>query len=287
MDRLVVITGLAGSGKTLAADCLEDLGYYCVDNLPVSLIPQFCDLLRRGRERIARAALVIDAREGRFLEAFPEILHGLRESQFPVHLLLLECSDDVLKRRFSESRRPHPMARGQDTLEQAIASERRALDPLRRVADRIVDTSRFTTHELRAFLKRAYDPLETPEGPRLQVISFGFKYGLPIEADLVFDVRFLPNPYFVDDLRALDGRDGPVREFVQRIELAGQFLDHLESFLEFLIPQYAVEGKSYLTVALGCTGGKHRSVALALELGERLARRGRSAAISHRDLGRE
>jgi len=287
MDRLVVITGLAGSGKTLAADCLEDLGYYCVDNLPVGLIPQFCDLLRRGRERIARAALVIDAREGRFLEAFPEILHGLREGQVPVHLLLLECSDDVLKRRFSESRRPHPMARGQDTLEQAIARERRALEPLRRVADRIVDTSRFTTHELRAFLKRAYDPAESPEGPRLQVISFGFKYGLPIEADLVFDVRFLPNPYFVDALRALDGRDAPVREFLDRIELTGQFLDRLESFLEFLMPQYAVEGKSYLTVAIGCTGGKHRSVALALELGERLARQGKSAAISHRDLGRE
>jgi RNase adapter protein RapZ len=287
MDRLVVITGLAGSGKTLAADCLEDLGYYCVDNLPVSLIPPFCDLIQRGRDRVGRAALVIDAREGRYLEQFPEILQQLRLAKVPVHLLLLECSDEVLKRRFSESRRPHPMARNQDTLEQAIARERAALAPLREVADRIVDTSRFTTHELRSFLKNTYDTSVAPTGPRLHVISFGFKYGLPTEADLVFDVRFLPNPYFDDELRPLDGRDERVQGFLDRIDLTHLFMERLSGMLEFLIPLYAKEGKSYLTVAIGCTGGKHRSVALVEKLAARIGHADRYVSVAHRDLGRE
>jgi UPF0042 nucleotide-binding protein len=286
MERLVVITGLAGSGKTLAADCFEDLGYFCVDNLPVSLIPPFCELIQRSREQVRRAVLVIDAREGVFLDQFPEILRGLRERQVPVELLFFDCSDELLKRRFSESRRPHPVARAGQTLEQAFALERQALRPLREMADRVIDTSRFTPHELRTFLRNAYD-VERSDGPKLSIVSFGFKYGLPTEADLVFDVRFLPNPHFDESLRPLDGLDSRVQQFLDGSGVAVEFLRRLEAFLEFLVPLYAAEGKSYLTVAIGCTGGKHRSVALAEKVRQHFTSRALPVAVHHRDLGRE
>lgn len=287
MDRLVVITGLSGSGKTLAADCLEDLGYFCVDNLPVALIQQFCDLVQRGRERIPQAALVIDARERAFLEAFPDILRGLREKQVPVQLLFFDSSDETLKRRFSETRRPHPMTSPGGTLEQAIAAEREALKPLRELADRIIDTTRLSAPELRTFLRNAYGLPARQDAPNVNFVSFGFKYGVPAEADLVFDVRFLPNPNFVDELRELNGQHPRVQQFLDRIELTRSFLEHLQAFLEFLIPLYAAEGKTYLTVAVGCTGGKHRSVALAERLGQYFGEREPFTSVSHRDLGRE
>jgi UPF0042 nucleotide-binding protein len=286
MERLVAITGLSGSGKTLAANCLEDLGYFCVDNLPVQLIPPFYELIQRSAEQLLRAALVIDVREGAFLDSFPDILGGLRERGAPVQLLFLESSDEVLKRRFSESRRPHPMAKGK-TLEEAIRTERAALERLRDAADRIIDTSRFTAHELRSFMQNAYG-LPVQKGlPSLNLVSFGFKYGLPAEADLVFDVRFLPNPYFVDGLRHLDGRTSEVRRFLDQSELTSQFAERVDGLLRFLIPLYGAEGKTYLTVAIGCTGGKHRSVALAERIGERLSAGGLPVSVSHRDLGRE
>lgn len=287
MDRLVVITGLSGSGKSLAAKCFEDIGYSCVDNLPVGLIPSFVELIRRSRDQITRAALVVDVREGAFLQKLPETLRRIRGKKHPVQVLFFECSDEVLKRRFSETRRPHPMAAPGGTLEQAIASERRALTVLREMADRIIDTSRYTSHELRAFLKNAYGLPTDADSPNVNVVSFGFKYGPPVEADLLFDVRFLPNPFFVEELRHLDGRSTEVREFLARTPLTEDFLARLQAFLDFLIPHYATEGKTYLTVAIGCTGGKHRSVALAEALGQFLSGRGFPTTVNHRDLGKE
>jgi UPF0042 nucleotide-binding protein len=287
MDRLVVITGLSGSGKSLAAKCFEDLGFFCVDNLPVSLIPPFCELIKRSEGQYPRAALVVDAREGAFLHPFPEILGSLREKGVPVQLLFLECADEVLMRRFSESRRPHPMAEPQGTLEQAIHAEREALRPLHDLADRLIDTSNYTSHELKAFLKNAFSVTADSTLPNVNVVSFGFKYGVPSEADLLFDVRFLPNPYFVDELRPLDGRTAEVQRFIDSSELSGEFMDRLRSFLDFLIPHYAAEGKAYLTIALGCTGGKHRSVALAEKLGSYLERRRSPYTVSHRDVIKE
>ncbi len=287
MNRLVVITGLSGSGKSLAARCLEDIGFFCVDNLPVQLIPPFYELIHRSGDPSPKAALVIDVREGGFLDEFPAILRQLRERGAPVTVLFLDCTDDALKRRFSESRRPHPMAARASTLEEAITKERAALAPLREVADRILDTSRFTAHELRAFLKSSYGGDRPPDALNVNVVSFGFKYGVPAEADLVFDVRFLPNPYFVEALRPLDGRAQEVREFLDTKPEVRELLRRVEDLLDFLIPLYAAEGKTYLTVTLGCTGGKHRSVALAEALGDHLTSGGVAATIHHRDLGRE
>ena len=287
MDRLVVITGLSGSGKSLAARCLEDVGFFCVDNLPVTLIPPFYELIQRSAAPMERAALVIDVREGSFLEALPEILRQLRERSAPVTILFFECSDEVLKRRFSETRRPHPMTAQAATLEEAIRMERAALSHLRDLADRIIDTSRLTAHELRSFLKSSYGTAPGGNGLNVNVVSFGFKYGVPAEADLMFDVRCLPNPYFVDSLRLLDGKAPEVRAFLSEQREVRDLSLRILDFLSFLIPLYTAEGKTYLTVTLGCTGGKHRSVALAEDLARDLIAQGVSASVHHRDLGRE
>jgi len=287
LERLVIITGLSGSGKSLAGKSLEDLGYWSVDNLPVALIPSFCELIQRGGEQTRRAALVVDIREGTFLEQFPEMLAGLREQRLPVQLLFFDCSDEVLKRRFSETRRPHPMVDKVETLEQAIEEERAALSPLRELADRLIDTSKFTSHELKAFLRNAYGIDAGTDGLKVNVSSFGFKYGIPSEADLLFDVRFLPNPFFVEELRPLDGRTREVQAFLEKQEVLAPFMERLQSFVSFLVPHYAAEGKTYLSVAIGCTGGKHRSVALTEKLGSYLAEQEFAVTVSHRDLGKE
>jgi UPF0042 nucleotide-binding protein len=231
--------------------------------------------------------LVIDAREGAFLDQFPEILRHLRDSGAPVELLFFECADEVLKRRFSESRRPHPLGGPRDSLEQALAAERRQLRPLRELADRVIDTSRMTAHELRKFLQHSYATISQANSLNVHLVSFGFKYGLPAEADLVFDIRFLPNPHFIEALRPLDGRDAEIQHYLDQSELTHAFLDRLRGFLDFVLPHYAAEGKSYLTVALGCTGGKHRSVALAERMAEHLRGREFPVAVHHRDVGRE
>jgi UPF0042 nucleotide-binding protein len=285
--RLVIITGLSGSGKSLAARCFEDMDFFCVDNLPVGLIPQFYELIQRSGESIARAAIVVDARERKFLEGFPETLSELRAKSAPVSLLFFECTDEILKRRFSESRRPHPMLEAGGSLEKAIRDERAVLAPLRDAADRIIDTSRMNAHELRNFLKGAFDEASPSSAMNVHLVSFGFKYGVPAEADLLFDVRFLPNPYFVDSLRPLDGTRLEVKAFLAGQKDTRQFMTRLESFLDHLLPLYAAEGKSYLTVAIGCTGGKHRSVALAEELREHVAGRNVPVSVTHRDLGKE
>jgi UPF0042 nucleotide-binding protein len=287
VHRLVVITGLSGSGKSLAAKCFEDLGYFCVDNLPAGLIPPFSELIQRGGEQFPLAALVVDARERGLLDHVPGMLGDLRKANIPLEVLFFECSDDVLKRRFSETRRPHPMSTPSGTLEQAIQAERDTLAPLRNIADRVIDTTAYTSHQLRSFLTNAYSGTAEAGAPSVNVESFGFKYGVPAQVDLLFDVRFLPNPYFVDELRHRDGRSAEVQAFLAQTELPSKFMARLEDFLDFLIPLYTAEGKAYLTVAIGCTGGKHRSVALAERLGQYLESRGLPHSVNHRDVGKE
>ncbi len=287
MDSLVIITGLSGSGKSLAGNCLEDLGFFCVDNLPISLIRPFCDMARRSTDPPRRSALVVDIREGAAIRKLPDTLQALRGMDIPLQVLFFECSDEVLKRRFSETRRPHPMAGHTATLEDAIVLERMEMAAIRDFADRIIDTDRFNAHQLKAYLSNAFGGAADSRSLNINVLSFGFKYGIPAEADLVLDVRFISNPYFVEGLRNMTGQDGPVQEFLLQQPETEAFASRLKDFLGFLVPLYTKEGKTYLTVAIGCTGGKHRSVYLAGELGRHLEGEGLAATINHRDLGRE
>jgi UPF0042 nucleotide-binding protein len=286
-ERLVILSGMSGSGKSAAVKCFEDLGYFCVDNLPIKLIPLFIDLIRRGGEGPDRVALVIDIREGKFLQDFPENLDELRASIRDVQVLFFEADDSVLVRRFSETRRPHPLSPAGDLLEEGIAREREALRPLRDRADRIIDTSKFNVHELRAFLFDQFSQESRQRSLFVSVISFGYKHGLPAEADLVLDVRFLPNPYFVERLRARSGLDAEVVQYLEGQPEFTAFCGKMEDLLEFLLPQYAREGKTYLSLAFGCTGGRHRSVALAERLGAFLRSRDYHVRIDHRDVAKE
>jgi UPF0042 nucleotide-binding protein len=282
--RAIVVTGLSGSGKTTALHVLEDLGFYCIDNLPVALLPRFVELWESSREEVTRVALGIDARERHFLHDFPRVFDELRAAGVQLEVLYLEASDAVLQRRFSETRRPHPAAHD-GTLAEGIRRERETLRGIREVADRIIDTSAFTVHELRAALRQL---LETPEAGRMTVslVSFGYKYGLPTDADLAFDCRFLPNPFFVEELRPRIGTDPAVAAYVLERDDTQEFLDHVLELLRFAIPRYQREGKSYLTIAIGCTGGRHRSVVLAEELQRRLAPLGHRVLVRHRDTER-
>jgi UPF0042 nucleotide-binding protein len=279
--QLVILTGLSGSGKGSILKTFEDLGFYCVDNLPVTLIPAFSELYVEGVGEIERAALLVDAREGEQIDKLPGIYRKLR-SERPATLVFIEASDEALLRRFSETRRPHPL--GKDfSIAEGIRGERRRMAPIRRLADLIIDTTKFNVHELRQFiLDRFQNPGKRPL--LVSVVSFGFRYGIPTDADLVFDVRFLPNPYFVPRLRAYSGKNPSVARYIRSFPQTGQFLRRLESLLFYLIPHYIREGKSYLTVALGCTGGRHRSVTLAEVIRRSLERKGYSAKTVHRDL---
>ncbi len=285
--EIVVITGLSGSGKTLAIRAFEDIGYFCVDNLPVALIPVFADLIGRSRREGARAALVVDVREGAFLKEFPTIFADLRRVLGRrARLLFFEADDDTLIRRFSESRRPHPLAAGVP-LEEGIRREREALAPLRDLADLIIDSSSFDVHQMRRYLQEHFAAPTEGQAMSIAVVSFGYKHGVPAEADLVFDTRFLPNPFFVDDLRSRSGLDEGVRRFLEASPEYGELRRRLVDLMTFLVPQYVREGKSYLTVAIGCTGGRHRSVALAVALSDELRGRGWSVSTSHRNLEQE
>ena len=285
MSRLVVITGISGSGKSLAARCFEDLGFFCVDNLPVELIGDFASWVASNPGRKDRSAAVVDVRDEANLDALPGVLDRLARDDVQVRLIFFECTDNALNRRFSETRRPHPMSREGEPLLDAIRREREIMSPVRERADRIIDTTQFNAHELRSFLKNAYGGPES--GLNVNVISFGFKYGVPTEADLVFDLRFLPNPYFVDGLRAKTGRDAEVRDYLAGFPLTGEFKTRLRDFVDFLLPHFARGGKTYVSIALGCTGGKHRSVAMAEALSKHLQATGRAASVTHRDLGME
>ena len=284
--ELVIITGLSGSGKASALKAFEDLGYYSVDNLPLDLLPAFADLVRQSGE-IQRAALVVDVREGQRLDQFPALLNKLRKV-LPTQVFFLEASDAALLRRFSETRRPHPLGRS-ETVVKAIDAERRLLDPIRNVADETVDTSQHNVHELRAFILSKFERGSSETSAKnmmVSFVSFGYKNGVPLEADLVFDVRFLPNPHFVPEFRPLTGKHPKVARYIRQFPQTEEFLDKTTDLLLFLLPHYIQEGKSYLTVAFGCTGGQHRSVMIAEEIRKRLAKTGYRVKNTHRDLPR-
>jgi len=285
MDRreLVIVTGLSGSGKLSALKTFEDLGYYSVDNLPLELVPRFADLVRQSNE-IERAALVVDVREGMKLDEFPHLLKRVRRV-LPTRVVFLEASDEALLRRFSETRRPHPLGRG-NTVVKSIEAERKRLDPIRNVADIVLDTTKFNVHDLRAHLNAQFERDENETNLTISSNSFGFKNGVPSEADLVFDVRFLPNPHFVPEFRRLTGRHPSVAKYVRDFPQTAEFLDKTTDMLKFLLPHYIKEGKSYLTVAFGCTGGQHRSVFIAEEMRKRLTAAGYRVKTSHRDMPR-
>ena len=282
----VVITGLSGAGKSFAIKCFEDMGFFCVDNLPTTLIPTFADLIMRSEQPIHRVALGVDVREGAYLSRLLDIIRELRTRGHAVEVLFLEASEEALVRRYHETRRRHPLAGDGNALD-GIRAERKALSDLREVADRIVDTSALTVHQLKDRLVELYVAPRARPGLATSLVSFGFKHGVPFDADLVFDVRFLPNPHFVDALRALDGRDERVRTFVLNHPESKELLRRLEDFLRFVLPCYEREGKAYLTVAIGCTGGRHRSVTVAEELKRFLTGMGYAPTVMHRDLQRE
>lgn len=284
--EFIVVTGMSGAGKSAASRCLEDLGFFCIDNLPTALIPKVAELCAQSEKRIERVALVIDAREGKFLDALFDTLLDLRRDGHHVRMVFLDASDELLVRRFSESRRPHPLAPTGSALE-GIHAERARLAALKAKADLVIDTSRFTVHEFRKLLTTSF--LDLPSAPQtvLAVVSFGYRYGLPVDADLVFDARCLPNPHFVENLRPLTGLADEVRRYVLASPEGGAFVDQVRNFLTFALPLYVQEGKAYLTIAIGCTGGRHRSVVLAEELASQMRGTGYDASVRHRDVERE
>lgn len=286
--RFIVLTGLSGSGKSQAIRALEDLEYFCVDNLPISLIPTFGELTLHAGGDLQRAAVVVDVREGSFLARFPQAYRKLKSTKgLSPTLIFLDASDAALVRRFSETRRPHPLAPAGSIVE-GIREERRRLERIREMADLVVDTTDMTVHELRRAFQDVSKNRQGRQGPVVTLLSFGFKHGIPLDADLVFDVRFLPNPHFVPGLRRQTGRDAAVARFLRQQTDTAEFVTRTMDFLRFLLPRYAQEGKSYVTVAIGCTGGRHRSVYVA----EALKRALKDVAdvrlrVKHRDIAND
>lgn len=283
VSPLVIITGPSGAGKGTLLRALEDRGYFCVDNLPVGLLTKFAELAFASEDGVRRAAIVVDVREGRALDQLPRIYADLQAwPDLEVSLYFLEASDEVLIRRFSETRRPHPLDPSL-TIREAILLERERLAPIRAIADHVVDTSRFSIHELRSHASRLF--AEHEANPLLVTLqSFGYKHGLPVDADMIFDVRFLPNPFFVPELKPMSGLDTPVVEYLRSQEVAMAFLERLRTLLEFLLPQFEKEGKSYLTIGVGCTGGRHRSVMIVESLAEFLRDKSFRLKVVHRDV---
>ncbi|MBI5087115.1 MAG: RNase adapter RapZ [Acidobacteria bacterium] len=278
--ELVIITGLSGSGKGTVLKALEDNGYYAVDNLPLELIPKFAEITKDS-PTIRRAALVVDIREGDNLQRFPEVFARLKR-RANARLLFLDADDDTLVRRFSETRRPHPLGADRSVL-RSVRDERRRLDPIRALADHVMVTSEMSVHQLR---KRIVENFGGREDSSLHVylVSFGFRHGVPAESDLVFDVRFLPNPHYIPEFRDQTGKNPGVSRYIRSFPQTGEFIERLTSLLLYLIPHYVTEGKTYLTIAVGCTGGHHRSVMMAEEIGRRLRKAGHTVKTSHRDI---
>lgn len=272
---------MSGSGKISVLKVFEDLGYYCVDNLPVALIENFAELVKQSGE-IEKAALVADVREGESLKRLPGIVKELK-LRLKTTIVFLEASDDALIRRFSETRRPHPLSGKSIPVKTAIASERRELAVIRNVADLVIDTSKFNVHELRAHIVQRFEHKATTKNLLVSVISFGYKHGVPSEADLVFDVRFLPNPHFVPEFRPLTGKHPKVARYIRSFPQTQEFIHRVSDLLVYLLPHYVEEGKSYLTIAFGCTGGQHRSVLIAQEVAKWIAKAGYPAKVTHRD----
>jgi RNase adapter protein RapZ len=281
--QIVIITGMSGSGKSTAIRALEDAGFFCIDNLPVLLLPKLTELAGGGQ--IERLALVVDVREGIFLKEAPRVLDEVRRAGHQVEVLFLDASDESLIRRFSETRRRHPLA-PTGTVADGIAAEREELRDLRELADQVIDSSALNVHDLKRMVQARFSP-EPATGPSLSVMSFGYRHGVPPQADLVFDVRFLPNPYFVPELKGLTGKNPRVAAYVLEREETRQFLEKVVDLCRFLFPRYQKEGKAYLTVALGCTGGKHRSVAIAAELTRQLQQEIARIQLWDRDIEKE
>lgn len=285
LPRLVIVTGLSGAGKTQALRSLEDIGFFCVDNLPPALIPKFTELCAQAASRINKIAMVVDIRGGEFFSTLSLVLADLDAQGVRYEILFLEASDEVLVRRFKETRRRHPLSEHGEVLD-VIRQERRLLRDLRGRADRIIDTSHKSVRELKEEIAATYADTGGPFPMHITIMSFGYKYGIPLDSDLVMDVRFLPNPYYHPALKNLTGNDRQVREYVFSSEVTGQFMDKFSGLVEFLIPHYISEGKATLLIAIGCTGGRHRSVVLANYLGEVLSAKNYRVAVRHRDLDR-
>jgi len=271
---------MSGSGKASVLKAFEDLDYYCVDNLPIDLIPRFADLAKQSAE-IEKAALVADVREGEQLKRLPAIIHSLKK-QLKTTVVFLEASDDALQRRFSETRRPHPLGK-ESSVKSALKKERRLLQPIRTMADMVVDTSRFNVHELRSHITSKFTAGNTDKDILVSIVSFGYKAGVPNDADLLFDVRFLPNPHFIPAFRPYTGRHPQVAKYIRSFPQTQEFIDRISGLLIYLLPHYVREGKSYLTIGFGCTGGQHRSVLIGEEVKKRLAKGGYKVKVVHRD----
>ena len=286
--KLVIVTGMSGAGKTVALKMMEDMGYYCVDNLPIPLIEKFAELALGNNQGLSnQVALGIDIRSGQELPLLDKILQRWRTDGIPFEILFLDASDEVLLKRYKETRRNHPLA-GAGRIDEGIKKERECLAFLKKQANVILDTSMLLTKELRQELEKIYMEDGTYDNLFVTVMSFGFKYGIPADADLVFDVRFLPNPYYYENLRKLTGNDKEIQDFVMGYDMAHIFLDKLEDMIRFLVPNYVLEGKNQLVVAIGCTGGKHRSVTLANKLYERLQKQADyGVRLEHRDIGKD
>lgn len=284
--RFVIVTGMSGGGKATAIKMLEDAGFYCVDNLPVSLIEKFTELITLPDSEITKVVLGIDARAGQSFEGVSAKIDALRARGIPVEILFMDANDQVLIKRYKETRRIHPMNAAGDRLEDGIAREREVLSEIKKKADYVIDSSNLLTRELKEELDRIFVNNEEYNSLMVNILSFGFKYGIPSDADLVFDVRFLPNPYYIDELKHLTGNDKAVQDYVKSFPACGEFVDKLVDMLTFLLPGYVKEGKYQLVVAIGCTGGQHRSVTIANEIYERLKKTGGSFGLklSHRDV---
>jgi len=281
--NIVIITGLSGSGKSMAIDALEDVGYFCVDNLPVLLLPKFLELHSGGVSEIQKLALGMDLRQKEFVKNYQEIFLRLRKEGYRFVVLFLECAEEVLLKRYSETRRQHPIANGANLIDR-IRSEKRQLKGLKEMADKIIDTSNLTVHQLKdVIIQHALQGVKM-ERMRISVLSFGFKYGVPLEADLLIDVRFIPNPHFIPELKKLDGKDERIQQFVTKWTETREFFEKYFALLEYLLPLYEREGKSYLTIAVGCTGGRHRSVTVAEKILEHLKEEKRELTLKHRDI---
>jgi UPF0042 nucleotide-binding protein len=281
--ELVIVTGISGAGKASALKAFEDLGYHAVDNLPLELLPDFARLVGKSTE-ISLAAIVVDIREGHTLDRLPEILKEVK-LLLPIRVVFLDSQDAVLVRRYSETRRPHPLGK-METVSRSIVEERQLLDPIRNVADTLIDTSNFNVHQLRAHIQDRFGQEDKTKHLLVSCLSFGFKNGVPLDADMVFDVRFLPNPHFVPEFRKKTGRDPKVAAYITSFPQTMEFLDRVTELMLYLLPHYVQEGKSYLTVAFGCTGGQHRSVMMAEEMCKRLKTAHYQVKALHRDMPR-
>jgi UPF0042 nucleotide-binding protein len=285
-SRLLIVTGVAGSGRATAMRVLEDLGFYCVDNIPVRLAPSVVKLATEHGSKLKGIALAIDARERLFFRNWPKVFDRLAREGFPPQVIFLDASDEVLARRYSETRRPHPMAENGSNVVDSIHRERIALAEMRERADRVIDTTAMTVHELREVITAEAVGAEAGGRMTVGIVSFGYKYGTPVGLDLLFDSRFIPNPHFVPELHPLTGLDPTVRKFIMGQPEARRFLDEVTRLLEYLLPLYKREGKSYLTIGVGCTGGRHRSPMLAQEISNRLVAKGYAAEVRHHDISR-